>query len=84
MSYRVLLSKKANNFLNKLDKKDNERIKNKLKELKNNPEIGKPLVGRLSGLWSLRVGDYRAIYQIRRAELLILVLKLGHRKSIYD
>lgn len=84
MSYRILLSTKADNFLEKLDKKDRERIRNKLKDLSNNPEIGKPLTGRLSGLWSLRAGDYRALYQIKNNELLILVLKIGHRKNVYD
>ena len=83
MSYRILLSRKANSFLNKLDKQDGKRIKKKLRELSNNPELGKPLIGKLSGLWSLRIGIYRAIYQIRKSELLILVLKIGHRERIY-
>jgi len=84
MSYKILLSPKARNFLEKLDKQDKERIKNKLKDLANNPELGKPLTGRLAGLWSLRAGDYRALYQIRHNELLVLILKIGHRKDIYD
>ena len=84
MSYRILLSPKANDFLEKLDKKDKERMKDKLEDLKNNPELGKPLAGRLAGLWSLRTGNYRALYQIRRNELLILVLKIRHRKDAYD
>jgi len=47
MSYRIFLSPKANNLLEKLDKK---RIKNKLKNLANNPKLGKPLTRGLSGL----------------------------------
>ena len=84
MSFRVLISPKANDFLKKLENPIEKRIKEKLKELSNNPELGKPLVGKLAGLWSLRVGDYRAIYQIRKSELLVLVLKVGHRKNIYE
>ena len=84
MSYKILLSPKANDFLEKLDKKDRERMTSKLKNLKNNPELGKPLTGKLAGLWSLRTGDYRALYQIRHNELLILVLKIRHRKNVYD
>lgn len=83
MSYKVLLSKKSHSFLNKLDKENRERIRDKLKELSHNPELGKPLVGRLSGLWSLRIGIYRVIYQIRKPELLVLVLKIGRRESVY-
>ncbi|GAJ15690.1 unnamed protein product, partial [marine sediment metagenome] len=48
------------------------------------PELGKPLVGNLSGLWSLKFGNYRTIYQIKHQELLILVLKIGHRKNVYS
>jgi mRNA interferase RelE/StbE len=49
-----------------------------------NPRLtGKALQGDLKGLWRYRVGDYRLIAQIKDAELLILVIELGHRKGIY-
>jgi mRNA interferase RelE/StbE len=84
MNFKILLSPKVNNFLKKLEKNMEKRIREKLIELSINPELGKPLVGKLAGLWSLRVGDYRAIYQIRKSELLILILKVGHRKNVYE
>jgi len=84
MSFRILISPKVNNFLRKLETSVKIRIESKLKGLSDNPELGKPLVGKLARLWSLRIGDYRIIYQIRKSELLILVLKIGHRKKIYD
>lgn len=84
MNFKILLSPKSDKFLKKLEESTRKRIKDKLRALSNNPELGKPLVGRLAGLWSLRIGDYRSIYQIRKAELLILVLTIGHRKNIYD
>ena len=65
MNYKILLSPKAQDFLKKLDKSTKDRVENKLKDLSENPELGKPLVGKLSGLWSLRIGDYRAVYQIK-------------------
>lgn len=84
MNFKILLSPKSNDFLEKLDKIDNERIKKKLKSLSKYPELGKPLAGKLKGLWSLRIGIFRVIYQIRQNELLILVLKIGQRKNVYD
>ena len=83
MKYKVLLSKKSNSFLEKLEKSDKERVKNKLRQLSDNPELGKPLVGKLSSLWSLRIGIYRVINQIRKNELVVLVLKIGHRERVY-
>lgn len=82
--YKIILEKKPENFFRKLERKEQERITKKFNELEENPELGKPLTANLSGLWSLRVGDYRAIYQIKQNELIILILKLGHRKNIYD
>jgi len=83
MIYRILLSSKANDFLKKLDKPNKERIEKKLRDLKNNPELGKPLTFNLAGLWSLRVGDYRVLYRVDNNQLLILVIKIGHRKNVY-
>lgn len=81
--YNLFLSKEAEDFLKKLDKDIQKRIVNKIDSLKKNPELGKPLTANLAGLWSLRIGDYRALYEIKNNELLILVLKIGHRKNIY-
>jgi mRNA interferase RelE/StbE len=82
--YKIILEKKPENFFRKLERKEQERITRKFNELEKNPELGKPLTANLAGLWSLRFGDYRAIYQIKQSELIILVLKLGHRKNVYD
>jgi len=82
--FDVRLQNPAKRFLKKLEKQEQTRIIKKLKQLKENPELGKPLTGKLSGLWSLRVGKYRALYQIRNKELLIIVLDIGHRKNVYD
>jgi len=79
-----MLEKKSENFFRKLERKEQERITKKFNELEKNPELGKPLTANLAGLWSLRFGDYRAIYQIKQSELIIFVLKLGHRKNIYE
>jgi len=82
--YEIIFQNPARNFLKKLDKENQVRIIRKLRELSNNPRLGKPLVGKLSGLWSLRVGKYRLLYDVRREELTILIIDIGHRKNIYD
>ena len=84
MNFDIILKKPAKRFIKKLDKKSQIRIINKFKSLKRNPNLGIPLGGRLSGLWKLRIGKYRAIYEIVRNELVIYVLKIGHRKNVYE
>jgi mRNA interferase RelE/StbE len=45
---------------------------------------GKPLSGTLSGLWSYRVGVYRAITRLDDAAAVALVLHLAHRREVYE
>ncbi len=46
--------------------------------------FGKPLQYSLRGLRRLRVGDYRVIFQIEEKSKTVLVVKIGHRKEVYD
>ena len=84
MSYEVVLTAEAEEFLKKHDISVRRRIENKLLMLEKNPELGKPLTAILRGLRSLRIGDYRVIYQIKNAELIVLVIKIGHRRNVYS
>jgi mRNA interferase RelE/StbE len=81
--YKVTFEPSAKKFLIKLDQSNRKIIFNKLKKLKSNAELGKPLVGSFSGLRSLRIGKYRVIYKILNEVLIIVVLDIGHRKNIY-
>jgi addiction module RelE/StbE family toxin len=47
-------------------------------------KFGRPLRRNLSGLFKLRVGDYRIIYQIYEHEVLVVIIKVGHRKEVYE
>jgi mRNA interferase RelE/StbE len=47
-------------------------------------KFGHPLRRNLSGLFKLRVGDYRIIYQIHKQEVLVVVIKVGHRREVYE
>ncbi|MGQ9595909.1 MAG: type II toxin-antitoxin system RelE family toxin [Thermoproteota archaeon] len=57
------------------------RILREVKVLKTNPYIGKSLRGEWKGILSLRVGNYRILYQIKGNE--IILLAVGHRKHVY-
>jgi mRNA interferase RelE/StbE len=46
------------------------------------PREATPLRGA-DHLYRLRVGDYRILYEIRRAVLLVLVIRIGHRRDVY-
>ena len=46
--------------------------------------FGKPLRGDKHGLWRYRVRDYRIICEITDTELIVLVVHIGHRSTVYD
>jgi len=55
------------------------------KKLGTNPiEFGKPLQYSLKGLRRLRVGDYRVIFQIHQDHQFVLIVKIGHRREVYE
>jgi mRNA interferase RelE/StbE len=47
-------------------------------------KYGKALRRNLSGLFKLRVGDYRIIYQVKEKEVIVVIVKVGHRREVYE
>lgn len=83
MSYQVVLDPKAKDKLADFDKGIREKILKRIRKLENNPEhFGKPLTG--IDLWVLRAGDYRIIFNLNESQNRIEILRIGHRKNIYD
>lgn len=81
--YHIIFEKRALEALNKLEFYVKERIWNKLKECKEDPFRFFEKLVEIEG-FKLRVGDWRIIADINRAEGKINVLKIGHRKNVYD
>jgi mRNA interferase RelE/StbE len=83
LTYQVLLHPKAAKFLSKLREPLRTRIKDTLRELENSPEAKGERLSP-SAFWRIRVGDYRAIYEIDRKEKRVIVLHIAHRSKVYD
>ena len=83
-AYVVQYDPKALKELAKLDKSAARRIVRAVDALTTapRPNGARPLVGH-PHLWRIRVGDYRVIYTIRNAELVVLVLRVAHRSGAY-
>jgi mRNA interferase RelE/StbE len=81
--YSIQIEKNAEDFIKKLEKKDAEVILNKIYSMRENPYR---FLKRLQGekLWRLRIGDYRTIVDVIISMNKIIVLRIGHRKNIYD
>ena len=82
MTYKVVIPLEAEKQLNKLGKASQERIISVLERIRVRPfAFAKKLVG--VDYFSVRAGKYRIILDIRKNELIILVVEIGHRKNIY-
>jgi mRNA interferase RelE/StbE len=70
--------------LRALDDKTRRRVLRAVMTLEANPRPpgAKKLRGE-SDLWRVRVGDYRILYSIEEARLVVLVVKIGHRREVY-
>ncbi len=80
--YEIIITKKVEKFLDKLNSKERERIIFALEKLRIRPEAYlKRLVGEKS--YKFRVGNYRLIIDLNKNYLQVLVVKIGHRKNIY-
>lgn len=81
--YELIFSDKAKRFLQKLDKPIQERIIKALERIIIRPEayltklIGEPL-------YKFRVGNYRLIIEVDKVRIILLVMKIGHRKNVYN
>lgn len=81
--YELKFDKKAVSFLNKLERKDKERIWNKLQECKVDPFRYLKHLENIEG-YKLRVGEYRIIMDVEKTIKILNIIKIGHRKNIYS
>jgi len=83
--YRVLLRPAAQKFLRKLrDKALAGRLVEVMRGLVNIPRpLGCDKLAGAEDLYRIRVGNYRIVYQVQDRSLLVLVVKIGHRREVY-
>ncbi|MBM7808316.1 mRNA interferase RelE/StbE [Geodermatophilus bullaregiensis] len=85
MIYQIRLAPAAVRQLRKLDPPGRRRVQAAIDLLADDPRPpgARPLVGG-AGEWRVRTGDFRIVYDIRDRELLVLVVKIGHRRDVYE
>jgi mRNA interferase RelE/StbE len=83
VTFKVLLHPKAAKEIQKIETNVRTKIIESAKQLYENPDkLGKPL--KQSDYWSLRVGDFRVIYEINPNKKQVIILFVGHRSKVYD
>ena len=87
MAWKVEFEKSAKKELKSLDNAAQIKILRYLRKRiatnKDPRRFGDPLGKDLAGLWKYRIGDYRVVCDIQDEKILVLVLRVGHRRKIY-
>ncbi|MBF0429081.1 MAG: type II toxin-antitoxin system RelE/ParE family toxin [Magnetococcales bacterium] len=83
MEWRVIIDPHAEKDLDSLDWRTRERIVEALFRLATNPLTAPNVKSLTGGGYRLRVGDYRVLYTLKNEILVVLVVKIGHRREVY-
>jgi mRNA interferase RelE/StbE len=81
VAYSIQFKPAAFRSLTKLEKDTQTRLARKIYTLSRNPRpVGAEKLKGIAGLYRVRLSDYRILYQIQDAALLILIIQIGHRR----
>ncbi len=83
MTYSLQIRRSAAKALAKITKNDRIRLVEAIDRLREEPNAGGVLKGEFAGLRRLRVGSYRIIYEVIDDQLVVLVIRIGHRRDVY-
>ena len=83
MTYSLRIKRSAAKALAKIARPERLRLIAAIDRLQEEPHAGGVLKGEFSGLRRLRVDQYRIAYEVTDDGLVVLVIRIGHRKDIY-
>lgn len=87
LAWKIEIAETAERQLAKLDRKAQADILRYLRErlaTEENPRrFGDPLRRELASFWKYRIGNYRVVCEIQDEKVVVLVLRVGHRRNVY-
>ena len=83
MTYSLQIKKSAAKALDKIVKHDRIRLIEAIDRLRKEPHAGGVLKGEFAGLRRIRIGSYRIIYEVNDDQLVVLVIRVAHRRDVF-
>lgn len=84
MTYKIEFAKSAEKQLTDLPKIELKKLAKKIDKLASDPlPVGHEKMKGHDNLYRIRQGDYRILYSIFEQKLIILIVKIGHRREVY-
>jgi len=81
--YKIELRRKAQRSLDRLPKDDFNAVLGTMKDLAHSPRPKGVEKIKSAGLWRIRRGDYRIVYNIDDSQRVVTILRVGYRREIY-
>jgi mRNA interferase RelE/StbE len=81
--FELVFTETARKQYSRLNPRLRRQVDRGLERIASDPRGGKPLGGKLRGIWSERVATFRVLYKIFDDRIEVLVLVIQHRKSVY-
>jgi len=84
MAYRIEIKRSARKEMQTLPRRDQHRIAATIEALAEEPRPAgvRKIIGA-DDLYRLRIGDYRVVYQVCDCKLIVLIVRIAHRKDVY-
>ena len=83
MSCSIRIRRSAARELGHVPRRERERLVEAIDALAEHPFSGNALKGGLRGLRRIRMGDYRVVYEVQEDALVVLVVRIAHRRDAY-
>ena len=87
MAWQIEFSPEAEKQLSRIDRQSARRIitflRDRIEKIEDPRSLGKALKGVLREFWRYRVGDYRIIARIENDRMVVLVIRVAHRREVY-
>jgi mRNA interferase RelE/StbE len=85
VAYQIEFAPRAYRQFKKLERDTQREILSRIEGLSTNPRpSGVKKLASVQNLYLIRIGDYRVIYEIRDRALIVIVVKVGHRRDVYS
>ncbi len=81
---KLVITSGATKNLSRIPRGEQKKIQIKLHRLRDNPLAGKLLSGHLHGLYSVRAWPYRVVYSFDKHNKIVFVVRILHRKEVYN
>ena len=84
MAYGIIITKSAEKEFQALTKPEQRAIDARIQELAKDPRPpGAAKIRGFQDIYRIRAGDYRIVYRIQDDELIVLIIRIGHRRDVY-